>query len=239
MEKIIKNPGLQHLAEDIFLNLNYSDLKKCQLINQFTSQILDNPMLWIRELIQKGLSKENQNDWIEAIQLNYEKKKYIAAYLKWNLKEKNLFDFPCFTKSVVQEDIRRKIVDICSCMWGDMRSEHPETVKILAPLTDNPNAPYNKGNGKTPIYWAAEYGHTEIVKILAPLTDTHIPPDKDGKSPIYLAARNGHTEIVKILVPLSNNPNAPDKDGKTPIYWAACNGHSEIVKILAPFVRQS
>ena len=104
MEKIINNPGLQHLAENIFLNLNYSDLKKCQLINQSTSQILDNPMFWIKELTRKGLSKENQNDWIEAIQLNYEKKKYIAAYLKWNLKEKNLFDFPCFTKPVVQKD---------------------------------------------------------------------------------------------------------------------------------------
>ena len=104
MEKIIKNPGLQHLAKNIFSNLNYSELKKCQLINQSTSQILDNPMFWIRELIQKGLSKENQNDWIEAIQLNYEKKKYIAAYLKWNLKEKNLFNFPCFTKPVVQKD---------------------------------------------------------------------------------------------------------------------------------------
>ena len=67
MEKIIKNPELQHLAESVFLNLNYSDLKKCQLINQSTSQIVDNPMFWIRELIKKGLSKENQNDWIEAI----------------------------------------------------------------------------------------------------------------------------------------------------------------------------
>ena len=82
MEKIIKNPELQHLAESVFLNLNYSDLKKCQLINQSTSQILDNPMFWIRELIKKGLSKENQNDWIEAIQLNYKKKNYIAAYFK-------------------------------------------------------------------------------------------------------------------------------------------------------------
>ena len=114
MEKIIKNPGLQHLAEDIFLNLNYSDLNKCQLINQSTNQILDNPMFWIRELIKKGLSKENQDDWIEAIQLNYEKKKYIAAYLKWNLKEKNLFNFPCFTKPVVQKDFGGKIVHICT-----------------------------------------------------------------------------------------------------------------------------
>ena len=37
MEKIINNPGLQHLAENVFLNLNYADLKKCQLINQAAS----------------------------------------------------------------------------------------------------------------------------------------------------------------------------------------------------------
>ena len=45
---------------------------------------------------------------------------------------------------------------------------HVEIVKILTPLTKNPNAGDKLGN--TPIYRAAQYGHTEIVKILAPLT---------------------------------------------------------------------
>ena len=63
MENIINNPGLQHLAEDIFLNLNYAYLKKCELINQSTNQILNNPLLWI-----KVLSQQDQKDWIEAIQ---------------------------------------------------------------------------------------------------------------------------------------------------------------------------
>ena len=114
MEKVINNPGLQHLAENIFLNLNYADLKKCQLINQSASQILDNPIFWNKELIRKGLSKENQKDWIKAIQsvMNSEKKKHIAAYLKWNLKKKNLFNFPCYTKPAVQEDFRMKIQKI-------------------------------------------------------------------------------------------------------------------------------
>ena len=43
---------------------------------------------------------------------------------------------------------------------------HTEIVKVLAPLTDNPNAP-NKW-GTTPIRWAVQNGHQEIVKILAP-----------------------------------------------------------------------
>ena len=43
---------------------------------------------------------------------------------------------------------------------------HAEIVKILAPLTDNPNAPDEYGI--TPIYWAEHNGHSEIVKILTP-----------------------------------------------------------------------
>ena len=44
---------------------------------------------------------------------------------------------------------------------------HTEIVKILAPLTDNPNAP-NEFGFTTPISLAAGNGHTKIIKILAP-----------------------------------------------------------------------
>ena len=44
-----------------------------------------------------------------------------------------------------------------------------EIVKILAPLTDNPNAPNTID--ETPIYWAARNRHAEIVKILTPFTN--------------------------------------------------------------------
>ena len=50
-----------------------------------------------------------------------------------------------------------------------------EIVKILAPLTENPNAPDR--NGYTPIICAAHNGHTEIVKILVPLTDNPNAPN--------------------------------------------------------------
>ena len=94
MENIINSPGLQHLAENIFLNLNYAYLKKCELINQSACQILNNPMLFIRELSQKGLSEENQKEWIEAIQSETisVNKKHIAAYLKWSLKKKSCYN---------------------------------------------------------------------------------------------------------------------------------------------------
>ena len=89
-----------------------------------------------------------------------------------------------------------------------------EIVKILVPLTNNPNAPDHYG--RTPILEAAYCGFTEIVKILVPITDNPNAPDKHGNAPINTAKKYGYTEIVKILAPLTDNPNALNKDGQTP-----------------------
>ena len=40
MGKIINNPEFQHLIENIFLNLKYEDLKKCEMLNKSANQIL-------------------------------------------------------------------------------------------------------------------------------------------------------------------------------------------------------
>ena len=107
---------------------------------------------------------------------------------------------------------------------------HTEKVKILAALTDNPNA--TDVDGVTPMHKAAEFGFTDVVKILAPLTDNPNVPNVYWETPIFLAAKNGHTEIVKILASLTDNPNAPNVVWETPIDLAKERGHQEIVRIL-------
>ena len=54
---------------------------------------------------------------------------------------------------------------------------HTEIVKILAPLTDNPNAPDKYGC--TPMKWAK--GKTEIIKILTSLTEHPDAPNNSGR----------------------------------------------------------
>ena len=276
MENIINNPGLQHIAENIFCNLSDKDIKICQEINQSCKQILESPLFWKAKFMRQ-LSKNNQNDWNEAIQKtkNTDLENNILLYMK-NTSKYNM-DIPCYItndtllkySSMVQEYMASTLysfldmvtrakqnddADAAGCIqalgsimpnpnatnradgWTPIHEAascgKSEIVKILAPLTVNPNAPFT--DGRTPISTAAFNGHVEIVKILAPLTVNPNAPDDNGKTPIYLAARKGHTEIVQILVPLTYDPNAPDKDGWTPIHGAACNGHTEIVKILAP-----
>ena len=63
MEKILENPGLMHLAENIFSNLNDADVEICQNINQISKEILDNPMFWLRKF--RNLSQKDQKDWVK------------------------------------------------------------------------------------------------------------------------------------------------------------------------------
>ena len=111
MEKIINNPGLQHLAEKVFLNLDVEDLKICGQINQYCKEILIDPMFWLRRF--GGLSKESQKDWIKIIKLvknsNYEN--VIVSYLKWYLKkEVEVEDLPYFWftkfRSLTKENLK-------------------------------------------------------------------------------------------------------------------------------------
>ena len=59
MEKIISNPGLRHLCEKVFLNLNVEDLKIYGQINQSCKQILEDPMFWLKKF--KRLEKVIKN----------------------------------------------------------------------------------------------------------------------------------------------------------------------------------
>ena len=142
MEKIISNPGLQHLAEKVFWNLDVEDLKICAQINQSCKQILQTPIFCLRKF--EHLSKKNRKDWIEVIQSvkNSDKGIAIISYLRWNLKKEALVDLPCYSSPAIQKNFRRRIWD--SCRKG-RRDEDSEIVKFLAPLTDNPNAPDEDG----------------------------------------------------------------------------------------------
>ena len=57
LEKILKIPGLVHLAENVFGNFDFDDVKVCRDINQSSREILDNPMFWLRKF--RSLSNKN------------------------------------------------------------------------------------------------------------------------------------------------------------------------------------
>ena len=206
MEKIVGNPGFQHLAEKVFWNLDAEDLKICAQINQSCTQILQNPIFCLSKF--KRLSTENRKDWIKAIQSVKSSDTGIAiiSYIRWKLKKKVWKDLPCYSSPIAQYHSRKTIREICNqTKSSNQFPNYIKIVKILATLTDNPVAPDKYG--WTPIHDAVHNGHTQIVKILAPLTDNPNAPNHYGETPIHMAAYNGHTEIVNILAPFTDkNP---------------------------------
>ena len=64
LEEIINRPGLQHIAEEIFLNLDFRDIMACTEINKSCEEIIENPIFWLKKW--RGLSQKNHEDWIEA-----------------------------------------------------------------------------------------------------------------------------------------------------------------------------
>ena len=113
MEEIMNNPGLQHLTENVFWNLDVEDLKICAQINQSCKQILQIPIFCLRKF--EHLSNKNRLDWNKVIQSvkNYHQGIAIMSYLKWTLKEE-IVDPPCFSSPAVQDDFRKKIWKCCN-----------------------------------------------------------------------------------------------------------------------------
>ena len=160
MEKILNNPGLQHLAEKVF-----SNLEVCAMINQLSKQILENPIFWLKKFVSRGMSKKNETEWAKAIKSakKYNKKKQILSYMKWHLmtpQEKVDFPFRPISNSVVQKKFMKQIYEA-------VKDENTEIVRILAPLTKSNKASKNYEHDS--INLAISKGHTEIIKILAPL----------------------------------------------------------------------
>ena len=223
LEDFINIPGLQHLAENIFLSLNYDDLMSCQTISKSSKAILDNPMFWLKKFIKRGLSKKNQKDWKKAIQMtkNTKLENNVLLYLKKSSKHQSLVDFPCYIdENVVLKSLKiSKQIDVRNIrQWNTLEAGY---IQIFASLSKNPNDLWYDGH--TPIGKAAKNGNIEFLKCLAPLTKNPNQSDENNEdTPIHFAASNGHVEIIQYLVSLNDvDPNIPNKDGKTPLHLAA------------------
>ena len=233
MNQIVNNPGLQHIIEDVFLNLDFKDIISCQSINQSCKELLENPIFWLKKWRLRGLSQKNQEDWVKAIQMtrntNFEKN--VDLYIKKIIKYGHFVDVPCYINNIVLEKATRTNIGVATAF----QQNDAGIFQLLVPLIENlieliPSSP----KGWSPIHEAAtRNGSSEVIKILAPLMEN--PNSKtfeDEDTPIMIAAKYGHLEVIKFLAPLTDDPNAPNELQETPIWEAALRRSSEIVEFL-------
>ena len=214
LEILIENPGLKHLAENIFLHLNYKDLISFQIINRSSKVFLDNSRFWLKKLVQRGLSKQNEIKWIDAIQItkNTDFERNISFYLRRSVKKEKLKDLPCF--------IDKSTLEVASASskinYYKPKGHTPGCIQLMAANVENDLTNINPA---LMMRNAVEDGHFRFIKAIIPLLDKPnalgVPPfetlsdEMDWKffSPISRAAKEGHLEIIKFLIPFSDNIN--------------------------------
>ena len=261
LEEIINSPGLQHIAEEIILNLDYNDIMTCKLVNNSCKDIVNKPMFWLKKWKSRGLSKENYKDWVNAIQIannrttkwsrNRTLEKNIQAYIEMIIEIGHFVDVPCFIDSKIISEFSYE-----SSFWKAFIENNAGILQLLA-------VEYIKDINEERFLKAVDKNKLDVIKVLAPLLQYPNPSVKKfggvtpisvaairghlnvikflaplnqnpNSLPIHAAALNGHADVIKYLAPLTKNPNAQDCIGRTPIYLAAWFGHLECIKFLAP-----
>ena len=94
MELLTNNPGLQHVAEEIFLNLNSKDLQKCTYVNERWKNIINNPSFYLKKCIQFGIFNKYASEWKKAVQFT-ENREAFTRHFKAML-DKHEWDFTYF-----------------------------------------------------------------------------------------------------------------------------------------------
>ena len=109
MDEIFTDRRYQPVIKNIFVNyLDHEDLLRCQLINQNCKIVLDSPFFWLKKLALRGLSKEDEKNWIKAIQMTEKiairASENITIYLRNMCKRKTYVDIPCF---IVEDSVKK------------------------------------------------------------------------------------------------------------------------------------
>ena len=183
-----------------FFNLDFEDLLACQLVNKASNLIVENPMFWLKKWrFNRGLSKNNQEDWIKALQLtkNTNLETNVILYIKKVIKIGHIVDVPCY----IEDDVVKKAT--ASSFEEAWEQKDAGVLQILAPLTKKFNTL------KFKFAYGYGYGNINIVKVLAPLIENPNAPPPLGRTPIHWAAYYGHLDVIKFVAPLTENPNAP------------------------------
>ena len=209
-ENVIKNPGLQHLVETIFSYLNYNDLQSCQCINRSSKSILANPKFWLQKFVQRGMSKQNQNDWIKAIKLTKDTdfERNLQLYLKRSLCQRTMIDIQCFIdentmqksskllkKSGSFKSIIKKYENDYVYDNSEFKDFTPDCFQALSALQGV--------NMLLFMRFLSEINNLSMIKVVTPLLSS---PNITGPfgAPFIEAAVCGNLEIVKFFVSIQS-----------------------------------
>ena len=199
-------------------------------------KIFEDPYFLLKVMKLQGLSFQNYNDWIGAIQLtqNTALGIHAAAYIKRAVVIEHGIDIPCH----INADIVARFLPDYNFSLAVLQRDLG-MLQALTPMISN--SLHFRFDGATPMTWACRNEYFEVVKVLAPLyKNPNIPVFVDGSkhTPIYEIVMFGNIETLKFLAPLTNSPNAAEFYNWTPIHLGVALDRTEFVRYLASLTAQ-
>ena len=211
MENLTNIPGLQHIAEEIFLNLDNESLVNCFKVNRLWKNIL-NSSFWMKKCEmykpKGGRLGESTPAYVSFRSLITWTKVVEVTPNNTILEEELAKKLKKIHKCLENADSKKYSLEDCPIHWAAYYG-HVDAIKVLISLF-NKNANNPNEFGMTPIHMAAINGHAAVIKLLIPNIDYDEEYCTGGNrqwSPIYYAAMNGHINVIKILAPLTKYLN--------------------------------
>ena len=240
MEAFMENPGLCHIGEKIFRNLDFQTQLTCRLVNKTWYHILENEAsksyICMNLLVQPmfksmtpNCTNQNQSieqvfemyskatNWLNLVQAVFDKEDnlfWINIYLQKHINHQNETGFQTYTLEYFVSKRNLKMVDLI------LKENLHKTIK-----TFNLEPTFDVMDFNRALKQAIENRDTEIVECLKPYMST-----EHFRKFVFEDSIIGNLYALKILIPNPNEPLIVDARNNNPIHVAADKGHVEIVK---------
>ena len=235
MDAITKNPGFQHISEDISKLLEKESLMNCRLVNSSWKEILDEPKFWLKKFhsdkkLERASSIQDddiQRSWKMIAKEHNDndddfyvpKEDHKSTTGKFDVKdEEKLIAWKIFAKELgYDQEVSREFVLLLMKMYQQYRIFRCQPLEIVMML---------ENAKRYPELMKFILEHENINRCVGPQGVI------TGATPIHLASFFGLTETVAKLLKKYDSPDIKTIIGGTPLYCAAFNGHLETVKFL-------
>ena len=255
-DQITKNPGLQHISDDVFKLLDKKSLMNCRLVNHSWNNVMCKPNFWFKKLKQdeedffKGFDEEESDDEEEGVDFLDSLKK-LHQELGNDLQHEfilvlmSIYKIPLYIPK--SHNFRRRPNCLLEIVMDLKRmGKCHELMKFILEYVDpftpvfissgdlSEELPTNFPLSVLSIHLAAFYGFVELVEKLIKKYDSPMVRTEQYLTPMHFAASNGHSNVVEFLAPLTDMPNMMGIHGVTPILLAAEFGHLNVIELLVP-----
>ena len=262
MDTFVSNRGLSHIANEIFANLNHTDIAKCRLVSDEWKNFIDNSKYIWKSIVYQFDSKicDDEKDcfspWKEMVTKNrgcsIKDLKIVCKFLHKIRKlhrGTKLFGFYkvcCFdTFELACQFGSTKLSDLLLTFTKNqyikrnallVATEHKKTKIVKHILENYPKRVYinaKNSNLDTALHHACANGNLEVVQLLLDKNIT-FSANSVGSTPLHYACEKGHFDIAKLLIKsVGLQIYAIDTLERSALHDAAIYGHFKIVKLLA------